>query len=163
VDGQRRLERAVDRAVALGLLFGHSQWLAWLAPPPPLPGRPHEGRARAPAGPEVSRPAGGGGPRGGGGLRRGGGRRAGGPGGRRATATRWPSPPPSAWRPSLPDVATRWPASALESRGPAARARRLASRRDAGRASIGEVPRRRPPSPGAGRPPLRSVPRASGR
>ncbi|MGH7403326.1 MAG: ATP-binding protein, partial [Candidatus Rokuibacteriota bacterium] len=41
------LERAIERAQALPFLFGHSQWVAWLAHAQLLAGRPGEARRRA--------------------------------------------------------------------------------------------------------------------
>jgi tetratricopeptide (TPR) repeat protein len=43
-EGLTLLERAVDRAQALPFLFGHSQWVAWLAQAHLLAGRPEEAR-----------------------------------------------------------------------------------------------------------------------
>jgi tetratricopeptide (TPR) repeat protein len=46
-DGVAQLERAVERAEALPFLFGHSQWVAWLAHAQLLAGRPDEARRLA--------------------------------------------------------------------------------------------------------------------
>jgi tetratricopeptide (TPR) repeat protein len=46
-DGVALLERAVERAEALPFLFGHSQWVAWLAHAQLLAGRPDEARRLA--------------------------------------------------------------------------------------------------------------------
>ncbi len=54
-DGQRLLERAIDRALSLGFLFGHSQWVAWLAHAHLLAGRVDEARRHADEALDLSR------------------------------------------------------------------------------------------------------------